>query len=81
MHHDVIQIPDSPYFVNLIKAVQPLVDPNMDKVGLIIDIDVFLQKMVDCKFELIAKYVKDLRWIKNEMFFESLTDYAIQNLR
>jgi len=81
MHHDVIQIPDSPYFVNLIKAVQPLVDPNMDKVGLIIDIDVFLQKMVDCKFEVIAEYLKDMRWIKNEMFFESLTDYAIQNLR
>jgi uncharacterized protein (TIGR04255 family) len=80
LHHDTMQIPGTVYGVNLIKTVQNF--PG--EIGLILDIDVFMQNMQN-PFEYdelrIKKCLEEMRWVKNKIFFGSLTDKIIQELK
>lgn len=71
LHHDVMQVPETSYSVNLIKTVQNI--PG--EVGLILDIDVFMEKPPN-----IEECLEEMQWVKNKMFFSSLTDKVIQEL-
>ena len=76
LHHDVMQVPETPYRVNLIKTVQNV--PG--EIGLILDIDVFTGD--DFKYnELhLKRFLGEMRWVKNKIFFSSSTDKVIQEL-
>ena len=77
LHHDVIQVPETPYAVNLIKTFQ-----NVNgEVGLILDIDVFMQNRFEFSKARIIECLEEMRWIKNKIFFSSLTDTTIKELK
>ncbi len=77
LHHDVMQVPGTAYSVNLIKTVQNV--PR--KIGLILDIDVFMQNPFEYNELHIKECLEEMRWVKNKVFFGSLIDKIIQELK
>ena len=76
LHHDVMQIPETAYSVNVIKTIQNV--PG--EIGLLLDIDVFTQNHFTYNELRIIECVEEMRWVKNKIFFSSLTDKLIQEL-
>jgi uncharacterized protein (TIGR04255 family) len=79
LHHDVMQIPETSYAVNLIKTVQNV--PGAGEIGLILDIDVFTGEGFEYNELHLKRFLEEMRWVKNKIFFSSLTDKVIQELK
>jgi uncharacterized protein (TIGR04255 family) len=77
LHHDVIQVPQTQHSVNLIKTVQNI--PG--KIGLILDIDVFMGTRFDYNESCLKRFLEEMRWVKNKIFFNSLTENIIEELK
>jgi len=77
LHHDVMQVPETSYAVNLIKTVQNV--PG--EIGLLLDIDVFMQNRFEYNELRIIECLEEMRWVKNKIFFGSLTEKLIQELK
>jgi len=77
LHHDVIQVPGTSYSVNLIKTVQNVAG----EIGLILDIDVFSQNHFQYDEAAIRLELNQMRWVKNKIFFNSLTTKALEELK
>jgi uncharacterized protein (TIGR04255 family) len=77
LHHDVILVPETQYLVNLIKTVQDIPGDR----GLILDIDVFRGKHFEYNEPSLKQFLEEMRWVKNKIFFTSLIDKIIQELK
>lgn len=77
LHRDVLQVPGTSYSVNVIKTVQR----TKQEAGLLLDIDVFMQKSFNCGEIQISKYMDEMRWVKNKIFFSSLTEKALEECK
>ena len=77
LHHDVIQVPETPYSVNLIKTVQNV----PEEIGLILDIDVFIQSQFKYDELRIIECLEEMQWVKNKIFFSSITEKALKELK
>jgi uncharacterized protein (TIGR04255 family) len=71
-HHDTLSVPGYPYNVNVIRTVQPSTTGAI----LIFDIDVFRGpfSLPDLDLEIS---LAEMRWLKNKLFFGSITDKAL----
>lgn len=78
LHHDVIQVPETAYRVNLIKTVKNDVP---EEIGLILDIDVFMQNKFEYNEQRIKACLEEMRWVKNKIFFSSMTEKALEDLK
>lgn len=78
-YQDTLAVPDSPYAINVTRTIQP---PVVDTVGrvLILDIDV-----VRGPFELtetnLESSLAEMRWLKNKLFFGSVTEKTLTLLK
>ena len=77
LHHDVLQVPETSYSVNSIKTVQNV--PG--EIGVLLDIDVFMQNHFEYNELRIIECLEEMRWVKNKIFFGSLTEKIIQELK
>ena len=77
LHHDVMQVPETVYSVNVIKTVQNI--PG--EIGLLLDIDVFMPSQFAYNELRIIECLEEMRWVKNKIFFGSLTEKLIQELK
>ncbi len=77
LHHDVMQVPETAYSVNVIKTVQNV--PG--DIGLLLDIDVFMQSHFAYNELRIIECIEEMRWVKNKIFFSSLTENLIKELK
>jgi uncharacterized protein (TIGR04255 family) len=77
LHHDVMQVPETSYFVNVIKTVQNI--PG--EIGLLLDIDVFMENHFVYNELRIIECMEEMCWVKNKIFFGSLTEKLIQELK
>lgn len=68
-HQDNIELANEPYSINLIRAVQPNAE---GKLQLIVDISVSSSSSLE--LNSVEDTLKDLRFIKNEMFFTLMKD-------
>jgi len=73
MHHDTFNIPNYPYGVNFVKTVQ-----TEQTMGLILDIDVFINQPIKVENESLSTYLPEMRWIKNKIFSNSVTKKALE---
>ena len=73
LHHDTLLIPNYPYNVNVIKTIQPSAKPDENDFGLIIDIDVFTTQKLPTDREILRHHLEEMRWLKNKVFFGSIT--------
>ncbi|MGB8225979.1 MAG: TIGR04255 family protein [Sedimentisphaerales bacterium] len=77
LHHDVMQVPGTSYSVNLIKTIQDV--PG--EIGLILDIDVFMRNPFEYNEQRIKERLEEMRWVKNKIFFSSMTDKVLEDLK
>jgi len=77
LHHDVMQVPETAYSVNVIKTVQNV--PG--EIGLLLDIDVFMQNNFAYDELRIIECIEEMRWVKNKIFFSSITEKALEELK
>ena len=73
LHRDVLQVLGTPYSVNVIKTVQR----TQQEAGLLLDIDVFMGKRLSFNELRISEHMNKMRWVKNKVFFSSLTEKAL----
>lgn len=74
MHHDVLGVPGHQYAVNLVRTVQPPAAGN--GLGVIVDIDVFTLDGASLDESKVSHYLSEMRWLKNKVFFGSITEQA-----
>jgi len=77
LHQDRIQVPETEYFVNVIKTVQNI--PG--EIGVLLDIDVFMQNKFNYNELRIIECMEEMCWVKNKIFFNSLTEKAIEECK
>ena len=73
MHQDSVVVPNSPYAINIIKTIQP---PNLMAgigLGLILDIDVATTQPFDYEDIRLKSHLAEMRWLKNKVFFCTIT--------
>ena len=78
--HDVFQVPETDYAVNLNKTRVP---PNGgDKEhGLVLDIDVYSQNPFTYTDEELKAHLNKMRWVKNKVFFTCITFKLLARFR
>ena len=78
LYQDVLVVPKSPYWVNVIKTVLP---PQPSKIGgiVVLDIDVFANIDIDeFSWESLYKHLEVMRLKKNEAFFSNVPKEKIE---
>ena len=76
--HNVLTIPGHPYNVNVIQTIEP--SPELNGWGVIIDIDVFTKEPI-LNIESIEDHLTKMRWIKNKVFFGSITSKTLEKIK
>lgn len=77
--HDTLAVPGHPYAVNVIRTIQPAQNPDTEGMAVILDIDVFRLRAFDLpQQELLKQSLAEMRWLKNKVFFGSVTQKALE---
>lgn len=79
LHHTTLVVPGYPYGINVIQTVQPpqVADASW---GVILDIDIFTTKPIVNR-DLIEQHLTDMRWLKNKVFFGSITTKTLEMIK
>lgn len=78
MHHDALAIPGHPYTINVIRTMQPPGGASVEGLGLILDIDVSTTQGTDLDEMLLEQRLLEMRWLKNKVFFGSITQNSLR---
>jgi uncharacterized protein (TIGR04255 family) len=81
MHKDTLAVPSHPYAINLIRTIQQLNGGTDGGVALILDIDVFTTQGFDLDNAVLERHLLEMRWLKNKVFFGSITAKALEMFR
>ncbi len=81
LRQDTFQVPGHPYIVRRTQAIQPPTPKSPDEVGLILDIDVSSTRPCQSSTEKLRTRLIEMRWLKNKMFFASITPRAIKRFQ
>jgi uncharacterized protein (TIGR04255 family) len=78
LHQDTLAIPGHPYAVTTIRTIQPPQNHGTEGFALIVDIDAFTVYPFTLTQDSLESKLEDLRWIKNKVFFGSVTEKALK---
>ncbi len=81
LYQSTFSVPDRPYGIRVIKLVQPTILGQSESSGLYLDIDVYTTKPIDCSDRDRDLALREMRWLKNKVFFDLLTDRAIKSFQ
>lgn len=76
VYQDTYAMPNSAYQVNLVRAVQTQPNP-----ALIVDIDVFSKRAIALESEAQTNMLEQLRALKNKIFFNCITQTALDRFQ
>ncbi len=79
LHHNTFAVPGHPYGINVIQTVQPAQGIG-DSGGMILDIDVFTTEPI-VNQDLIGQHLTKMRWLKNKVFFGSITTKTLELIK
>ncbi|MDE3068090.1 MAG: TIGR04255 family protein [Verrucomicrobiota bacterium] len=77
-HQDTLAVPGYPYAINIIRTIQPPLNPQVEGLGLVVDIDAFTTQSFEIKDGMLEGRLTELRWLKNKAFFGSVTEKALE---
>ncbi len=82
-HQDLFRVPGHFYAVNVIRTLQPALSQGGLHIApkLILDIDIFTESPILPDVPKILSRLREMRWIKNKVFFGSLTPSAIRSFQ
>lgn len=81
MHHDTLAVPGHPYAITVIRTIQLPPNSGGPGVALILDIDVFTTQGFGLDEVMLVHRLKEMRWLKNKVFFGSITGKARELFR
>jgi uncharacterized protein (TIGR04255 family) len=76
-HHDTLAVPGHPYAINVVRTILSPQDPQTQGIGLILDIDVFATQRFELRRDMLESRLGEMRWLKNKVFFGSVTSDAL----
>ena len=76
-HQETLAVPGYPYAINIIRTIRPPQPPEPDRVGIILDHDVFTIEPFQVQQEMLERRLAEMRWLKNRVFFGSITDKTL----
>lgn len=74
-YQETYQVPNYPYVVNWVCTEQSA----MNEPFLIVDIDIFISEVIDLEELTLINHFNEIRWLKNKIFFNSITDIALES--
>jgi uncharacterized protein (TIGR04255 family) len=77
-HQDTYPVPGYPYSINWVRTIQPAGADPADGRALIVDIDIFTQELLQLDKETLAQKLREMRWLKNKVFFSCITQHALE---
>jgi uncharacterized protein (TIGR04255 family) len=77
-HNDTLAVSGHSYLINLIRTMQVPQDTLRERPALFLDIDVFTLEPFALELRLLEQHLKNMRWLKNKIFFGNLTESALQ---
>ena len=80
-HHEELRVPGYPYAINIRRMIQPPDVPTAREIGLIIDIDVFTTQPFELQSGILERYLVEMRWLKNKVFYGSITPKAVEKFK
>lgn len=80
-HRDELEVPGYSYAINVVRTVQPLQVQAAEGIGLILDIDVFTTQPFDLQRGSFEQQLLEMRWLKNKVFFGSLTQKGLERFQ
>lgn len=72
-YQDTYEVPNYPYSINWVCTQSN----QAEKTFIIIDIDVFVSKVVELKKLVLTDHLSKIRWLKNKIFFDNITNKAL----
>lgn len=78
MHQETLAVPGYPYAVNFIRTIQQSSESGIDTFGLILDIDVATIPGFEFDKSRLVNTLNEMRWLKNKVFFGSITETAME---
>lgn len=80
-HQDTLAVPGHSYAINVVQTIQLPNDPRTEGIALILDIDVFTLQPFELRREMLDQRLAEMRWLKNKVFFGSLTEKALHSFK
>lgn len=77
-HQDTYSIPGYSYSINWVRTIQPAGANSADGRSLIVDIDVFIQDLLQLDQDTLVQRLQEMRWLKNKVFFSCITNHALK---
>lgn len=81
MHRDTLAVPGHPYAITMIRTIQLPPHSGGPGVALILDIDVFTIQEFGLDDAMFGHRLNEMRWLKNKVFFGSITGKARELFR
>jgi uncharacterized protein (TIGR04255 family) len=72
VHSDTFSVPDTNYLIHVVRALQPP-DPTSDLPAIILDTDVSTRTPSPIDTNALEGKLQEMRWLKNKVFFASIT--------
>ena len=76
LHQDTLGVPGHPYAMNVTRTMQRPGAQGSAGFGLILDIDVFTAQGFELEEATLEQRLLEMRWLKNKVFFGSITPSA-----
>jgi uncharacterized protein (TIGR04255 family) len=76
-HNETLAVPGYPYAINIIRTIQQPQPPDHDRIGIILDNDVFTVGSFEFQQEELERRLAEMRWLKNKAFFGIISDKAL----
>lgn len=80
-HLEELRVPGYPYAINIRRMIQPPDVPAVKEIGIILDIDVFTIQPFELQSGMLERYLAEMRWLKNKVFYGSITPKAVEKFK
>jgi uncharacterized protein (TIGR04255 family) len=80
-HNDSIIVPGHPYAGNVAKTMQVFPEATNLPPALILDLSVYVPGPLPFFVDFIVVHLKNMRWLKNKLFFGNLTPGALEQFK
>ena len=78
MHQETLAVPGYNYAINVVRTIQLPQPDSTTGLGLILDIDVFTTHGFDLDEGRVIQCLQEMRWLKDKVFFGSVTPKALE---
>jgi uncharacterized protein (TIGR04255 family) len=76
-HKETLAVLGYPYAITIIRTIQQPQPSDPDRVGIILDNDVFTVDSFRLQQEILERRLAEMRWLKNKAFFGIITEKAL----